>query len=97
MAQYFANFAYDYNYKTSVIFSLGLGLFDLIVISLAWFPITNDYNKKVAEKEREAKVVTYDEFGCDEYGLNVDRQPCRGLDPTIERGYGCEDEDGTPC
>jgi len=72
-----------------LVYCVGFGVFDLIVIAVAWKPITDDYYQKVAEKE--APPVIYDEFGCDEFGLNVDQQPCRGADIPLEGGYGCED------
>ena len=94
MAQYFSSFAYDSNYTASVVMNVILGVFDLVVIGLSWVPITRYYNKKVAEKE--APAVTYDEYGCDENGLDVDQKPCRVVAPSTSR-YGCEDEDGNPC
>ena len=88
MAQYFSNFAYDYNYKTSLVFELFFSVVDLVIIYFSWAPIASYYYHKEAEAEKvegkDAPVITDDENS-------------GGIPPTEVVEYGCEDENGNPC
>ena len=97
MAAYFANFAYDSNYLASLLMSTILCVLDVVIIFVSWGPFTKFYNFKSLKE----KPLTYDSYGCDQYGNNVNQESCSKREieeiDEFEQPESCEDPDGNAC